>query len=494
MLASKRSDYDDDVLEFLKQRSTSDRDSQTSSTPDGEDFSATLNEASRRARAEGSFRRQPNDPVSFSDEEISHRSSYSEPALRSTEDGPLWRRDSEPHLPNTQPYSVRPHVFQDGPHKPTLIPPIWTVDQATRPLLLTFDAFGTLFAPKDPIEQQYGEVAAQYGLNIPSADILPSFKSAFKQLNKSHPNYGKATNTPFHVWWSHIIRDTLQPLLPQDTVLPPELIRELYERFASSAAYDLFDDVLPFLTTIGTSWSAATWPPTRTMLGIVSNSDPRVRSILSSFDIPILPSLFPPRYSPHSRRFHVDFGPATFAFATLSYETGYAKPDKKIYSAAVCDAQATIQQMAYVSRLTRTGLHLLDEVRDQFHCMHVGDELEKDVLPAIEAGWDGVLLDRDMKEEVELRTVGIGSTRLSEEQTVEVPVINSLSGLRQLVTRERFEDGRRQPKQMPVYRDETGNAADVLPTRNGRSRRSLRGRTVVPHPMSTRDNRLYMLK
>lgn len=33
-----------------------------------------------------------------------------------------------------------------------------------RNLLICFDAFGTLFKPKRPIEQQYGEVARSLGL------------------------------------------------------------------------------------------------------------------------------------------------------------------------------------------------------------------------------------------------------------------------------------------------------------------------------------------
>lgn len=424
-----------------------------------------------------------------------------------TEEGPLWRRRHS--APPSHPFTVRPQVDPPDGRKPTLAPPTWTADQATRPLLLTFDAFGTLFHPSAPIEDQYSAIASRYGVDIPASSILPSFKTAFKSLNTTHPNYGKSTNTPIQTWWSHVISQTLTPLLPPDTTLPTELIHDLYTHFATQAGYKLYPDVAPFLATLGSSWSAESWPPKRTMLGILSNSDPRVRSILSSFDIPILPSLFPPRYTPHTRRFHVDFGPATFGFATLSYEAGYAKPDRGIYSAAVRDAQAALERMAHVARLTRTGLELLGEVRREFHCMHVGDELGKDVLPAIACGWDGVLLDREALEEVGEREIVVDSgtgllavdgdadtdgTAENEKKVIKVSVINSLAALRHLVTKERFEDADGKPRQGPVYYDEEMSVEDAKPAKLAKNRRYYRGRRVVEHPISTRRKTLYMLE
>lgn len=44
-------------------------------------------------------------------------------------------------------------------------------------LLLCFDAFGTLFAPKIPVTEQYGEIARRHGLSGFSNDQL---KEAFK--------------------------------------------------------------------------------------------------------------------------------------------------------------------------------------------------------------------------------------------------------------------------------------------------------------------------
>lgn len=432
-------------------------------------------------------------------------------------DDDLRRRHYLSTIPQTQPYTVRPHTWQHIPGqrpKRVLEPATWTADRATRPLLLTFDAFGTLFHPSPPIEHQYSAIARTYGITLPPASILTSFKAAFKSLSASHPNYGRDSNTPFTNWWYHLIRNTLAPLLPQDTPVPPFLLRDLYARFATSSGYHLYPDVHPFLTLLSRAYSPGVWPPKRTILGLVSNSDPRVRSILHSFGIPIHPAMFPPRYAPHSiRRHHQhNFGPAHFGFATLSYEAGYAKPERGIYSSAVRDAQASLERLSYRARTTRTGLRMLGDVRGEFHCMHVGDELEKDVLPAIRCGWDGVLLDRGATEEVSERRVEVENWEdgyehwnaedwhdTAQKRVVRVPVVNNLLALQQLVTRERFEDAEGRPRQKPVWYDEGMKTSDVKPKRpeTGPLRKNRRwwlGRRSVLHPMSSTENPLYMLQ
>ena len=247
----------------------------------------------------------------------------------------------------------------------SLQPAPWQASKATRPLLLTLDAFDTLFTPKEPIAKQYCDVARTFGLDLEESAVKSSFKTAFKDMNTRFPNYGAFTSMGPETWWTTLIIDSLTPLLPNTTSsLPIGLADTLYEHFSTSAAYTLFPDVLPFLTALGTApQSTSAWPPRRTMLGVLSNSDPRVRSILSSFtpSIPILPALFPPRQTPSSRRTPTPiFGPAHPAFAALSYETGMAKPDRRIFDRALRLAQGVLDRMHPVARLTRTGSQLLD--------------------------------------------------------------------------------------------------------------------------------------
>lgn len=72
-------------------------------------------------------------------------------------------------------------------------------------LLLCFDAFGTLFTPKRPIAQQYGEVARSFGLGPFSDDqVAKSFKAAFKNEAKRNPNFGKDDGMNAEMWWTNV--------------------------------------------------------------------------------------------------------------------------------------------------------------------------------------------------------------------------------------------------------------------------------------------------
>ena len=91
-------------------------------------------------------------------------------------------------------------------------------------LLLCFDAFGTLFAPKAPIAEQYGEIARQHGLSgFSNSQVQDAFKKgevaierlskisawltlciAFKEESKQRPNYGKASGMEAPEWWGNV--------------------------------------------------------------------------------------------------------------------------------------------------------------------------------------------------------------------------------------------------------------------------------------------------
>lgn len=43
-------------------------------------------------------------------------------------------------------------------------------------LLVTFDAFGTLFAPRLPVVQQYSLVARDHGVEVHASDLKDAFK------------------------------------------------------------------------------------------------------------------------------------------------------------------------------------------------------------------------------------------------------------------------------------------------------------------------------
>ncbi len=84
-----------------------------------------------------------------------------------------------------------------------------------RNLLLCFDAFGTLFTPKQPVAQQYAMVAHRCGLESFGVEqVQASFKTAFSSESKAHPNYGRDSGMGAEKWWANV-----SLLLPR--YLPP---------------------------------------------------------------------------------------------------------------------------------------------------------------------------------------------------------------------------------------------------------------------------------
>lgn len=393
-------------------------------------------------------------------------------------------RATRSKLPS-KPYSI-PRARDSTYRRPPFIEPApWYADQAGPAVIITFDAFDTLYTPKEPIPYQYAMVAREFGHNYKSITpekIDQTFRDAYKSVSADFPNQGQEHGMAPYAWWKRVITRTFMPLLPEKNpkkahsqIVNTGLVHELYTRFSSSEGYHVFPDVWKFLTFVGRSYQARNWPPRRTMLGVISNSDPRVRSVLKSFTIPIRPAMFPPRFTPmHAKSSGPAPRKAHFAFATLSYECGFEKPDQEIYRAALKDAQTTLDQMPAVGRLTRSGKDLLSDVETDFHRMHVGDDLKKDVIPAIKAGWDGILLDRTAEQPVSERPVE------DEEGIVKtVTIINGLDKLRQLVTREKLEAKMAErPRKAVEQGQRPARALDSLPNQD-----HSKPLISIPHPL-----------
>lgn len=103
-----------------------------------------------------------------------------------------------------------------------------------RPLVLTFDAFGTLFEPRQSIGQQYADAARTHGLTgLTNQHVEASFRKgegrwrarlvesantvkAFQSSTKDYPIYGKAAGMDPRQWWANV------STLSQDHVYPDD--------------------------------------------------------------------------------------------------------------------------------------------------------------------------------------------------------------------------------------------------------------------------------
>lgn len=198
-----------------------------------------------------------------------------------------------------------------------------------RTLLLTLDAFGTLFHPRQPVAEQYASVAHSFGLPaslVTSEKVEHAFKQAFKAQLTRRPNYGREDVLRGQYggprqWWEEVIRASFAQILddgengadasqaheqrrrwPTDSSivegvrphLPCGMVEYLLNRFASKDGYTLYEDVVPFFSMLRkarntipedrdalTSGSAYT----EILLGVISNSDDRVPAVLKSLGL-----------------------------------------------------------------------------------------------------------------------------------------------------------------------------------------------------------------
>ncbi|KAL8732887.1 MAG: hypothetical protein Q9166_002488 [cf. Caloplaca sp. 2 TL-2023] len=159
--------------------------------------------------------------------------------------------------------------------------------------------------------------------------------------------------------------------LPDSSPVPEGLVASLLRRFSSSEGYQLYDDVIPFFDHLH-NWrktaSASRLGPSRVQVGIISNSDDRVPSILASLGIRVAGRRYGSSIIESTKHFDIDW-------VVMSYDVSNEKPDRGIFDAAkALSASFMGQESAY---------------------LHVGDSIDEDYHGALKAGLQSVLLDRD---------------------------------------------------------------------------------------------------
>ncbi|EMD89495.1 hypothetical protein COCC4DRAFT_207509 [Bipolaris maydis ATCC 48331] len=258
-------------------------------------------------------------------------------------------------------------------------------------LLLCLDAFDTLFTPSTPIPTAYAQAATRHGIQIPSIQSLASsFKSSFKNTSQKYPNYGKSTvGLSPEKWWKTIIQDTFAPFLQQGQTVSEELTSELLEHYSSSKGYTVFDDVRPLFSMLRNAKQghSSSWPWDTTIVGIITNSDDRIPSVLSSFGLDVASRRYTNNNNNSTKEVNTVVQDQDIDFVLLSYDASVEKPHPVIFSLAeemlsdVLSSRVDAQE---------TGLQASD-----FEKLHVGDDLDKDYLGAKGAGWGALLLRRD---------------------------------------------------------------------------------------------------
>jgi hypothetical protein len=125
----------------------------------------------------------------------------------------------------------------------------------------------------------------------------------------------------------------------------------------------------------------------RVIIGVITNSDNRTASILTSLGVRVSPLHYGEERLEQSladsrNEFDVDF-------TVLSYDVGAEKPDGRIFTAAE-EMLGTL-----LRREDSVGSSSSDASAEAWSKVYVGDEYEKDVVGATRAGWKAVLVERE---------------------------------------------------------------------------------------------------
>ena len=217
------------------------------------------------------------------------------------------------------------------------------VQEPTRlPKIIFLDAVGTLFGVKGSVGNVYADVAQQFGVEVTATALNRSFsqsfraagRPAFEQLDRA------AIPAQEFAWWLAIATNTFKQVGVLDQFSDfAEFFAALYAHFATAAPWVVYPDVRSSLE----RWQRMSIP-----LGVVSNFDSRLYSVLQALDL-------------------ANF----FTSVTLSTEVGAAKPDPQIFAIAL-QKHDCLPQTAW----------------------HIGDSFEEDYQAARAIGIRGIWLRR----------------------------------------------------------------------------------------------------
>ena len=204
-----------------------------------------------------------------------------------------------------------------------------------------FDAVGTLFRVRGSVGKIYSRHASYFGFvptrnDISYSQIDRAFSKAFQEVQTVSPLVAMIDLRAQKEWWYNVVRRTFAPLGHFPEI--ESFFESVYDLFGTAAAWELEPwcrQVLELLKLSGQR------------LGIISNFDTRIFSVLESLGIR-----------------------ESFELVVVSAESPYAKPDHAMF-------RMVVEQVGVPP--------------DQ--CLHVGDHLKEDYEAAQAAGLQAILYD-----------------------------------------------------------------------------------------------------
>jgi putative hydrolase of the HAD superfamily len=210
------------------------------------------------------------------------------------------------------------------------------------PQVIFLDAVGTLFGVRGSVGQIYKEIARKFGVWAGPTELNSAFFQAFASAGSlafPHVNPEEIRQHEFE-WWRAIAKHTFDKVgLLEEFSDFDAFFQELYAYFATDKPWFVYPDVRPNLNK---------WYRLGVELGIVSNFDSRIYSVLSELDLDKF-----------------------FTSITISSEVGFAKPHSQIFTTALQKHQC-----------------------DPRSAWHIGDSYKEDYLGAKAVGMAAFLVNR----------------------------------------------------------------------------------------------------
>lgn len=202
-----------------------------------------------------------------------------------------------------------------------------------------FDAAGTLFEPVRNVGESYAAFAARHGIEVTPAELSRRFRICFEDAPRlAFPGAVQGELAGLERgWWKALVGRVFEPRGKFEDF--ETFFDELFAYFANPGAWRLYPDVIETLTALRGRG---------VRMSVISNFDSRLVTILEGLNtMPFFDEIF------------------------VSSRIGYAKPDARIFQAA----------------LRHHGL-----APDQ--AIHVGDSETNDLKGATHAGLRGLLIHR----------------------------------------------------------------------------------------------------
>ncbi|MEO0541320.1 MAG: HAD-IA family hydrolase [Cyanobacteria bacterium P01_A01_bin.105] len=175
-----------------------------------------------------------------------------------------------------------------------------------QPAVIFLDAVGTLFGVRDSVGHIYGNLARQVGVETDIEALDKAFYRCFKAAPKMAFPDAPVTDIPHleYLWWKQVATDTFERVSALSAFTDFDgFFSDVYQHFTTAAPWVVYTDTVA---------SLQRWQQLGIPLGVISNFDSRLYTVLETLELK-----------------------SYFDSVTISTEVGAAKPDSRIFTAAL---------------------------------------------------------------------------------------------------------------------------------------------------------------